>query len=334
MGATVGLIVNPAAGRDIRRLVGGASVSDAYSKRRTAQCVLAGVTLSDDDVDVLVMPDRGSLGQRIVDEAPDDLSVGTLDMPVGGDREDTRRAAGRFEQEADAVVVLGGDGTNRDVAHTIGDVPVVSLSTGTNNVVPSAVDGTVAGGAAALVATGVVPAEEVTTRHGMVEAVAETPTGTQHLRGLATLGVIDQAFVGTRALLDASTILGGVVSRASPTEIGLSGIAGGLTLHSMDQPGGVGFRVGPVESTDQHVRAVTVPGVVERVGIGEWRQLGDGESLSFDIDRGVLSVDGERELELRDASIDIHPVADGPSIVDVEATYRAATEQDFFSSTR
>jgi len=331
--ATVGLVVNPAAGRDIRRLVGGASVSDAYSKRRTAACVLAGLTLGD-DVDVLVMPDRGSLGQRIVEDAPDDLSVSTLDMPVGGDREDTRRAAARFADEADAVVVLGGDGTNRDVAHTIGDVPVVSVSTGTNNVVPSAVDGTVAGGAAALVATGVVPSGDVTTRHGMVEAVAEAPNGTQQLRGLATLGVIDQAFVGTRALLDASTIVGGVVSRASPTEIGLSGIAGGLTLHSLDEPGGVGFRVGAAESTDQHVRAVTVPGVVERIGIDEWRHLDDDEPLSFAIDRGVLSVDGERELELRDADVAVRPVADGPLLVDVAAAYRNAAEMDYFSTDR
>lgn len=60
MTTTIGLVVNPAAGRDIRRLTGGASVSNNYAKRRTAGCVLAGLTLVD-DVEVLVMPTaRGS----------------------------------------------------------------------------------------------------------------------------------------------------------------------------------------------------------------------------------------------------------------------------------
>ncbi|MFC5971618.1 NAD(+)/NADH kinase [Halomarina salina] len=335
MGATVGLVVNPAAGRDIRRLVGGASVSDAYGKRRTAQCVLAGLTLCD-DVEVLVMPDGGNLGQRLVADAdaPDGGSVTLLDMPVEGDGRDTRRAAERFAEEADAVVVLGGDGTNRDVAHTVEDVPVVSVSTGTNNVVPSAVDGTVAGGAAALVATGVVDREATTARHGMVEAVARTPTGEKHLRGLATLGVVDQQFVGTRALLDADTIVGGVVSRASPSDIGLSGIAGGLSVHPFDQSGGVAFRVGPVESSPESVRAVTVPGVVERVGIEAWRRLDDEEAFSFDVSRGVLSVDGERELELSEAAVDVRPVADGPLLVDVEAVYDRAAREGYFSTER
>jgi hypothetical protein len=333
VGATVGLVVNPAAGRDIRRLVGGASVSDAYGKRRTAECVLEGLTLGD-DVAVLVMPDRGSLGQRLVEDPPADLAVDLLDVPVDGDREDTRRAAARFAEVADAVVVLGGDGTNRDVALAVGDVPVVSVSTGTNNVVPSAVDGTVAGGAAALVATGAVDREAVTARHGMVEAVAETPSGTDRLRGLATLGVVDEAFVGTRALLEVGSVVGGVVSRASPSEVGLSGVAGALAVHPFDEAGGVGFRTGPLDTVPQSVRAVTVPGVLERVGIEAWERLDEEEPLSFDVPRGVLSVDGERHRELRDAVVAVRPVADGPVLVDVAAAYRAAAEAGYFSTGR
>lgn len=331
MSATVGLIVNPAAGRDIRRLTGGASVSDDYEKRRTAECVLAGVALCD-DVDVLVMPDRGSLGQRLVDDAPADLRARLLDAAVSGDADDTRRAAARFATDADAVVVLGGDGTNRDVAHGIGDVPVVGVSTGTNNVFPAAVDGTVAGGAAALVATGAVPRAETTYRHGTVEAVADTANGERRVRGLTTLGLLDRQFVGTRAILDAGDVVGGVVSRAFPTEIGLSGIAGGLGVLRPDESGGAWFRLGPADECPRTVRAVTVPGVVERLGVREWGRLDDGEAATFDLPRGVVSVDGERELEVREATIDARPVADGPVVVDVDAVYERAAREGYFTS--
>jgi hypothetical protein len=329
VGATIGLIVNPAAGRDIRRLTGGASVSDDYEKRRTAECVLSGLTLVE-GIDVLVMPDRGSLGQRLVEHAPDGLTVDLLDMTVGGDGEDSRRAAGAFATEADAIVVLGGDGTNRDVAHTCEDVPLVSVSTGTNNVFPDAVDGTVAGGAAALVATAAVPRSETTYRHGMVEAVADTANGERRIRGLATLGLLDQQFVGTRAILDAEKIVGGVVSRAFPTEIGLSGIAGGLAVHRPDEPGGVGYRLGPAADCPEQVRAITVPGVVERLGVRDWTRLGDDESMTFDLPRGVVSVDGERDLEVREAVVDVRPVPDGPSVVDVDAVYEHAAGDGVF----
>ncbi|WP_136603436.1 NAD(+)/NADH kinase [Salinigranum halophilum] len=329
MGATVGLVVNPAAGRDIRRLTGGASVSDDYEKRRTAECVLSGLTLAD-DIEVLVMPDRGSLGQKLVNRGPDELDISLLDMTVGGDGQDTRRAAEIFAEEADAIVVLGGDGTNRDVAHTSGDVPLVSVSTGTNNVFPNAIDGTVAGGAAALVATGAVARSETTYQHGMVEAVADTANGERRISGLATLGILDHKFIGTRAILDAEKIIGGVVSRAFPTEIGLSGIAGGLTVHPPDEPGGVGYRLGPAAECTEQVDAITVPGVVERLGVREWEPLDDDQPMTFELPRGVVSVDGERELEVREAVIDVCPVADGPRVVDVDAVYDHAARDGYF----
>lgn len=320
--------MNPAAGRDIRRLTGGASVSNNYAKRRTADCVLEGLTLAG-DVDVRVMPDSTGLAGRIVADAPDELSVGRVDMPVTASGRDTRTAAERFASEADVAVVLGGDGTNRDVAHAIGDVPVVSISTGTNNVVPTAVDGTVAGLAAALVGSGAVPADEVTTRHGTVEASVEGRSGQRSIRGLATVGILDRSFVGTRAILDPADLVGGVVSRAAAVEVGLSGIAGSLVAHRPDDPGGVGVRLGSDDSA-RTVRAVTVPGVLSRVGVDEHRVLDDGETFAFEVPTGVVSADGERELEVRDAVVTARPVADGPRFVRVEnVVERAAADGHF-----
>ncbi|RDZ37164.1 MULTISPECIES: NAD(+)/NADH kinase [unclassified Haloferax] len=334
MTTTIGLVVNPAAGRDIRRLTGGASVSNNYAKRRTAGCVLAGLTLVD-DAEVLVMPDNAGLTGRIVDDAPDEIGVEFVDMTVTASGQDSRTAAAHFAEHADAVVVLGGDGTTRDVAQTIDDVPVVSISTGTNNVVPTPVDGTVAGAAAALVGSGAIPAAEATTRHGTIEVDVVRSEETTVMRGLATVGVLDRPFVGTRAILDPSDIVGGVVSRSSPAEIGLSGIAGGLVTHRPDEPGGVGFRLARggesgATSPATTVRAITVPGRLSTVDVAEHRVLDDGEGYAFEVDRGVISVDGEREREVRNGTVRLRPVSDGPRLVDVEAVLERAADDGRF----
>jgi len=130
--ATIGLIVNPAAGRDIRRLTGGASVVDNYAKRRVAECVCDGLTVAGEPVEVLVMPDRTGIADHAVAKAPEDegIDATTLEMPIEESSADTRRAAARFRDEADAAVVLGGDGTTRDAALELGDVPAADFGGG------------------------------------------------------------------------------------------------------------------------------------------------------------------------------------------------------------
>lgn len=328
--ATVGVIVNPAAGRDIRRLVGNAVVTDNYAKRRIATAVVEGLTIVGDRVDAIVMPDRAGIGESVVETAPEEVSTHLLDMTVEGTAKDTRRAAERFRNETDAVVVLGGDGTIRDVALTIGEVPVAAVSTGTNNVVPSFIEGTAAGAAAGLVGTHSVPVSELVFRHGMVEAAIEEPTRNRSIRGLVTLGIVNRPFVGTRAVLHGSDFVGGVVSRASPDDIGLSGIAGTIQTHHPDTPGGVVIRLAPPCDAPRRVRAISLPGVVERLGIEECRQLEKNESATFEVDYGVISVDGERELELTNAEVRLFPVSDGPRIILFDETFEIAARQRCF----
>ena len=329
---TVGVIVNPAAGRDIRRLAGSAVVTDNYAKRRIADAVLEGLTVLGERCDALVMPDRAGIGESLVDSAPTGISARLLDMAVEGAPVDTRRAATRFREVADAVVVLGGDGTTRDVALSIGDVPVAAVSTGTNNVVPDFIDGTAAGAAAGLVAAQSVPVTTVVERHGMVEATIEEADRQRTIRSLVTLGVVDRPFVGTRAILHGTDFVGGVVSQASAADIGLSGIVGTLQAHSPGAPGGVLVRLGAPDVAPRRVRAITLPGVVERLGVEECRPLKAGERARFDVEQGVVSVDGERELEVTDASIDIFPVDDGPRIIQFDETFARAAAAGCFEA--
>ncbi len=321
--------MNPSAGRDIRRLTGGATVSDRYAKLQTARCVLAGMTTVPSTPDLLAMPDKANIGQEVVEEA-EDVDGELLDQPVTGSGEDTRTAAAAFAERADCVVVLGGDGTNRDVAAAVGDVPVASISTGTNNVVPTAIDGTPAGAAAALVAAGAVPSDAVTVRHRTVVASVDDNGGRREFVGLATLSVLDRPFVGTRAVLDPGDFVGGVVSRASPGDVGLSGIAGTLGAVAPDDPGGVGLRLGPAEDAPTVVRAMSTPGVVGRIGVTDHRRLDDGEAVVFDVPEGVLSADGERELEVRDARVEVRARAEGPRFVDFPSVFDRAAAEGLF----
>lgn len=322
----VGLIVNPAAGRDIRRLTGGASVVDNYAKRRVAECVLEGLTLVDVPPRVSMMPDKTGIADHVVEEAPDSISIELIDMTVTESAADTRRAAAYFHEHVDAVVVLGGDGTSRDVALELGDVPLMSVSTGTNNVVPTPVDGTVAGAAAAIVAADLVDVEAVTYRHGRISVVADDVNGEKRLMGLATVEIVDRPFVGTRAVVDPTELLGGVVSRAHPSDIGLGSVAGCIEPLSPEAPGGAALRLGEPETAPRTVRAIIAPGMTTTVGVDDHDSLTWNESTSFEVADGVVAADGERELELVDATVEMTPMADGPRLVDVERTLSAATD--------
>lgn len=318
----IGLIVNPAAGRDIRRLTGGANVVDNYAKRRVAECVLQGLRAVSDPPEATLMPDGAGIATTVVEDAPVGVSANLLDLSVRGTAADTRRTASRFHEEGvNAIVVLGGDGTSRDVALECGDTALLPVSTGTNNVVPTAVDGTVAGAAAALVATGAVEDEAVTRRHGMVEARTDSD---EVVTGLASVELSNRSFVGTRALLDPADLAGGIVSRANPADIGLSSVAGALGPIAPDEAGAIGLRLDDADAAARTVRAIVAPGVVAEIGIEEHRRLMEGEPMTIEIEEGVIGADGERELELVDETVEFRSVGEGPRLVSLEAVFARA----------
>ncbi|MFW5924191.1 MAG: diacylglycerol kinase family protein [archaeon] len=319
--ATVGLVVNPQAGRDSRRLVGSAVVSDTYAKRKAGVAVLEGISAIDSRIRVLTMPDEHGLASGIVDDAPDGITVDLLDIPVTGTSADARAAGSELANRADVIVAFGGDGTVRDLATGIEQTPLAAISTGTNNVVPTPIDGTVAGVGAALLATGDVDTELVTRRHRSVRGRVVEPDRVRTIRGIASLAVIDQPFVGTRAILHGADVVGGVVSRGSPGETGVTGIAGALGSISPWEDGGFGFETAAPDDSPTTVTAVTLPGVVERIGMADSGRLDVDEPREFEVSEGVVSVDGERELEVTDGTVRLWPTSDGPRLVDFDALF-------------
>ncbi|MBW2141378.1 MAG: NAD(+)/NADH kinase, partial [Deltaproteobacteria bacterium] len=141
---SVGIIANPASGKDIRRLVAYGSVFSNREKVNIVKRVLLGLDSTGVE-DVFLMPDYYGIGQRALENLNDMVPDGTQD--------DSTRAAGILsEMDTGCVVVLGGDGTNRVVAKTSGETPLLSIATGTNNVFSCMVEGTLAGIAAGVVA--------------------------------------------------------------------------------------------------------------------------------------------------------------------------------------
>ena len=142
----VGIIANPAAGKDIRRLVAHGRFVPNNEKVNILKRVLAGLAgavreARGDDAGHrdAIPPGRRRLADR-------DLEAEMLDMAIDGREEDSTRAAMAMAgMGVSCIVTLGGDGTNRAVAKGSGGVPLVPISTGTNNVFPYMVEGTVAG---------------------------------------------------------------------------------------------------------------------------------------------------------------------------------------------
>src|SRR4029078_11320155 len=78
-----------------------------------------------------------------------------LDLKPRFNQEDSRRAAELMAADGvRCLVTLGGDDTNRVGAKGCGDLPLMPISTGTNNVFPFMIEATTAGLAAGLVACG------------------------------------------------------------------------------------------------------------------------------------------------------------------------------------
>jgi hypothetical protein len=312
---TVGLIANPAAGRDIRRLTAHASVVPNHEKASIVRRLLHGLAATGVDT-VVYLADNAGIVAAAVDGGRPPVAMEALDLRAHGWASDSTEAAGKLAAAGvGAIVTLGGDGTNRAVAAACGEVPLVAISTGTNNVFPTMVDGTVAGLAAGLVATRAVEPDQVTRKVKRVEVRAGD---------VADFALVDAAactdnFVGTRAIWDVGRVRALVLTRAEPWSVGLSAIGGRLRPLAPDDRAGLYVELGD----GPEVMAAVAPGVVARVPVRSWRLLELGEPVALGGEARMVALDGERELAV-DGGATAAVTLSGPRLVDIRATLRAA----------
>ena len=323
--STVGIIANPAAGKDIRRLVAHGRVVSNQEKANILRRVFAGVVSTGADR-ILVMPDHSGLARPAAHDVEGQITIDYVEMPVADHQGASTNAARAMAAEgADCIVTLGGDGTNRVVAKGCGEVPLVPISTGTNNVFPANTEGTLAGIAAGSVATGVVSRDEVCRRSKRIDIYIN---GERKDDALVDAAVSNQMFVGARAVWDTKTLQAMFLTRAEPASIGLSSIGSRLTPVSIDEECGLYIRLtgepGPNATT---VKAPIAPGTISEVEILDWRKIGPGEKIDIKLESGTIALDGEREVELLpNQKVYVSLSMDGPWVVDVpKALLLAAT---------
>jgi predicted polyphosphate/ATP-dependent NAD kinase len=362
----VGIIANPASGKDIRRLVAHATVVNNQEKVSIVRRLLLSLFAAGVDR-VEIMPDHFGIGVRALHglcNHPEIVAATSLiRMELEATADDSLRAA-QYLRDAGAgcIVSLGGDGTCRIVAKGLAlpapsadlrskaegslskelalpalspvegslskelalslskgcnNVPVLAISTGTNNVVPTFVEGTVAGLAAAYVALHPeVERERLCYRHKRLLVYVN---GAQVDQALVEVALVSTAFTGARAVWQADSLRQVFCTRAQPTSIGLSAVVGVVHPVSRGDPVGASATIVP---DGQKVISPLAPGSVVPVGIGEITDLEPGVRYAVRPEHpAVLALDGEREIVLRDGDrAEVTLQLDGPWFVDVERT--------------
>ncbi|HEY5576460.1 MAG TPA: NAD(+)/NADH kinase, partial [Clostridiaceae bacterium] len=223
----IGIIANPSSGKDIRRLVSHATTVDNNEKLNIVERIILSAQAYGIR-DFLIMPDAFQTGYTAMDHLNNlgELSgkIKILDMKFNGSVDDTIFAAAEMEKKnVDCIVVLGGDGTSRAVAKSIKSTPIIPLSTGTNNVYPDLIEGTVAGMAAAMIASGKYDLNNITHRDKRIEIYKN-----EVLIDIALVDAVitSNPVVGSKAIWNIEEISKIIVTRAHPASIGFSSIAG------------------------------------------------------------------------------------------------------------
>jgi hypothetical protein len=331
------MIANPAASKDIRRLVAQGRVVPDWEKVNTLKRALLGLQAVGVDR-VVAMPDSSHLVARARDDANLSLELESLDMPALYTEGDTVRAAQMMEEMGvGCVITLGGDGTNRAVAKGSASIPIVAVSTGTNNVFPTMIEGTLAGLAAGLVVQGDLDLSRVTVVSKMLEIYID---GQYQDMALVDVALSRERFVATRAIWDMSTIYEVFLTRAEPSSIGLSSIGGRLQPLSLEEEGGLYYRladsVGTVAAnrnpdTSIKVLAPIAPGMISTVPVADWRLLEEGERVPVEPRFCTIALDGERSISVTpDHKVEVGITRTGPPVVQVELVLETAATLGLF----
>lgn len=325
--STVGILANPASGKDIRRLVAHGSVFDNLEKIRMVRRLILGIEQAGASR-IVYMPDAYGTVPRALDAISPSIPVQALDMPVRNSQQDTTTAAkAMYDCGAGCLVVLGGDGTNRAACKGTVDVPLLPLSTGTNNVFPSMGEATIAGLAAGIVANGTFPIVDCCTTTCMFHIYLDE---TRADIALVDAAVYDDIFVGSRAVWNMDKVPQIFLTRCDPSSIGLSAVGGQLTTIRPEEPAGLALDLGRADEAT--VTAPIAPGLFATVAVSMSRRMQPGEHYAIGTAPGLIAVDGEREVDIPSgcrASIVLS--TEGPKVVDVPRVMALASRHGLFT---
>jgi predicted polyphosphate/ATP-dependent NAD kinase len=286
---SVGIIANPASGRDIRRLVAHGSVFDNAEKVNIVRRIL------------LALNNSYKIGNEAVNglwgEEKENfkLEVDILKMDITSTAEDSFTAAALMEKNnVDVIIVLGGDGTNRVVVKALKKTPILSLSTGTNNVFPIMAESTMLGMAAGLYTK--LSEEDRKKVKRPIKCINIIKDGEIIDIALIDAVLVNESYIGSRALWHTELLEEIFVTRSTSHDIGMVSIAGRMTEVNEKDAGGVFLKVG---EKGKVIKAAIAPGVIKNIPIADWRKIKQEEIVEFRPKKRIIALDGERELVIK-----------------------------------
>nr|AAA21746.1 putative [Clostridium magnum DSM 2767] len=326
----IGIIANPSSGKDIRRLVSHATTVDNNEKVNIVERIVLsaqafGVTK------VYIMADTYQIGYKVEDNLSTlgelTAEINVLDMEISGTLYDTMNAAEKMEElEVDCIVILGGDGTSRAVAKIIKNIPIIAVSTGTNNVYPEMIEGTVAGMAAAAVASKKFDINEICFKDKRIEICRN-----EKLIDIALIDAVisKNLYVGSKAIWNVEDILKIIVSRAHPASIGFSAIVGCRMIVSKNDDFGAAV---DLTSNKQKITAPVAAGIITPIHMEDAEIINLNATYEF-ISKvgGTIALDGEREIAFKAGERFVFKITrNGPLHVDIIKTLEIAQKKGFF----
>ena len=335
----VGIIANPAASKDIRRLVAQGRVIPDWEKVNIIRRVLIGLQATGIQ-QVVGMPDASNLCRRSTDDKQVGLNVELVDIHAYNEESDTIRAVEKMRELGVAcIVTLGGDGTNRAVSTESADIPLIAISTGTNNVFPTMVEGTLAGLAAGLVAQCKLTTALVATKSKRYKIYVD---GIYKDMALVDVAFSQERFVASRAIWDMDTLYEVFLTRAEPANIGLASVGAALKPISIRDQEGLHYELHSGNSdgyqADRRVEVTSVmstvaPGMVKEVSIAAWGIVQPEQRIHLQRRRSTVALDGERSFSVTpDQDVEIELTRDGPIVIDVESALNEAARLGLFRS--
>jgi hypothetical protein len=337
--ASVGLVVNPSASRDVRRLTSLARTVDVHERANAVARALCGLAGGGVET-VLYMPEPA----HVVDRAQEALAatpaaaiatgVHLRPVALAGDgyahdaAGTTAATVAMAEAGVACILTFGGDGTNRAVVAGWPDGVLVPLPGGTNNAFATAVDPTAAGLAVALYALDPARHRRHVVRSPLLEIRLE---GAAPTMALVDVALVRGGWVGAHAIWDPDLVLEAVLARSDPSLTGLAGVAGVVRPIAGGAAEAIHMRFG---APGRRVLAPLGPGQLVPIEVHDWSVLGPDEPVVVprprddDVGPVTLAFDGEREIVLEPgANAAVRLVRDGPHVLDAAGLLRAAAAE-------
>jgi len=296
----VGIIANPVSARDIRRIISHAGNLPINDRANIVLRIMTGMLVTGIE-DVVIMPENGGIRTALMRTIARESRMGHqrfpnveyLDMPVTGTAIDSAVAAEKMHQMGvGAIVVLGGDGTNRMVVSGCGDTPVSGVSTGTNNAFPELREPTITGLAVGLALSGKVPTERAFSYNKRLEVAVNDRLEI----ALVDVAVVSDRFIGARAIWKTHSFRDLFVTFGEAHGIGMSSIVGLLDPVDRSTPEGRRVRLANDKDVNLQLTAPIAPGLIEQVGVMDVETLVPDKKYLPSISGGSFALDGEREL--------------------------------------